>query len=62
MKRTTVYATVAEAADLLGVSERKLYQAIRSGRLRARTMMVINYRDLWTFDINPARKQNKANK
>lgn len=56
------YATVAEAAEMLEVDEKKIYAAIRSGRLRARKMMVIRYRDIWTFGINPARKQNKANK
>ena len=61
-KKRFAYATVAEAAEMLEVSESKLYEAIRLGRLRARTMMVIRYRDIWTFDINPPRNLNKVNK
>ena len=58
-KKRFAYATVAEAAEMLEVDERKLYDAIRSGRLKARKMWVIRLKDIWAFNINPDDKTNK---
>ena len=49
MKSSKSYFTVAEAAKLVGVSDKTMYHHIATGKLAAKTLIVVPAKALWHF-------------
>lgn len=56
------YATVADAADIAGVSESTIYKAIRSGELPSLTMKVIPFEEVWHYVWRMNSQRNRKSK